>query len=83
VKGFLNGRKARMLIVSGASGNFIIEQFLSSGRETLNGMISIMEPKIVKLANGSTKTNLKLSSILIQSKMNNNIQLFKQKRRGK
>ena len=47
-----------MLIDSGASGNFITKKFLSPGRETLNGMISIMEPKSVKLANGSTiKTN--------------------------
>ena len=54
VKGFWNGHEAHMLIDSGASGNFITEECLSPGRETLNEMISIMDPKSVKLANCPT-----------------------------
>ena len=53
VNGFLNGRAARMLIDSGASGNFITKKFLATGCETLTECISEINPKNVKLANGS------------------------------
>ena len=46
-----------MLIDSGASGNFITQKFIDAGRETLNACLTGIEPKIVKLANGSTIKN--------------------------
>ena len=53
-----------MLIDSGASGNFITQKFIDAGRETLNACLTGMEPKIVKLANGSTiKTNRMLTDV--------------------
>ena len=54
IKGFLNGHEARMLIDSGASGNFVNAQFLGNGRETLAACMSDTSPKNVKLANGTT-----------------------------
>ena len=64
VKGLLNGHKARMLIDSGASGNFITQKFIDAGRETLNACLTGMDPKSVKLANGSTiKTNRMLTDV--------------------
>jgi len=44
------------------SGNFITQKIFDAGPETLNACLTGMDPKIVKLANGSTiKTNRMLT----------------------
>ena len=54
IHGKLNGKKAVMLLDSGASGNFLRSSFVDGARESLQ--INSVSPKKINLANGSSLT---------------------------
>ena len=59
VNGTLNGKLAKMLLDSGASGNFIKKSFIDETSENLFDDLQLVNDKNVKLADGSIiKTNL-------------------------